>query len=133
MSDARIALSPVRAYPLRPDSPVSVLDDPAWRAERAAMGGVAKAERHHERQRDAAETLPPMDSTENALQRLEIIGRLSVAGVISGSQAHAAVQSVRAWLEVQRFSVTLERVRELERRIDDLTQELAIARAQRMG
>jgi hypothetical protein len=120
-----------RAFPLRPDSPPSVLDDAVWRAQRAILGGRARVARQQARQRRAADLLPPLDSVANALERLDLIGRMSVGGFIPGTQAHAAVQSVRVWLETQRYAITADRVKESERRIAELERELAMARAGR--
>ena len=113
---------------LQPDPLPSKLDDEAFRIERAKLGGEAKAELRSERQQSAAAALPPLVTEQDALKRLEMIGEYAVGGIIAGTQANAAVQSVRVWLEVQRLAITSERIRRNERRIVELETQLAQAR-----
>jgi len=116
---------------VRDNATPSIHDDPAFREARSRLGVAAKAEKQHERQRRAADELGPLNTPADALARLETIGRLAIGGIIAGTQANAAVQACRVWLEVERLALTLARVKESERRIAELTRELAQARAER--
>ena len=103
-------------------------DDAAFRFDRAQRGGVAKAERRADAMHAAAADLHPLRTPDDALVRLEQIGRLVVSGVIPGTAGMAATSSVKAWLDAHRDMQTRQLVRELQGRIRELERELATAR-----
>lgn len=105
------------------------VNSPEWRQQLASMGGRALAERMQERRESAASALPPLVEPSDALDRLERISRLAIAGVLPGAQASAASRAVEAWLNAQRLAVSLQRVRALEKRIVELEAELTRTRA----
>ena len=69
--------------------------------------------------------LPPMDSVEHVKARLEMICNWSVAGLVSGSQAGAAVRACEQWLKVHAWALDVARVRQMEARVRQLEAELA--------
>lgn len=102
--------------------------DAAFRYDRAQRGGLAKAETRARAMHDAAAELHPLQTPDDALIRLEQIGRLAVAGTIPGTAAMAATNSVKAWLDAHRDTHTRQLVRELQARIRELERDLAAAR-----
>ena len=91
-------------------------------------GGRAKASTRFRRMAREAAALPPLRTPADAMERLELIGRLAVAGVLSGSQAGAAVRSCEVWLRGIEAFQDRERMEQLERHIEELERELARAR-----
>jgi hypothetical protein len=68
--------------------------------------------------------LPPMDSVEHVKARLEMICNWSVAGLVAGSQAGAAVRACEQWLKVHAWALDVARVRQLEARVRELEGQL---------
>ena len=96
--------------------------------ENGAKGGEAKASHLREEQRAVARQLPPLDSVENAMKRLELINDATVSGVLAGSVAGAAVRACEVWLKAHAQEVDARRLKELERQIASLEDELAAAK-----
>ena len=69
--------------------------------------------------------LPPMDSVEHVKARLELICNWSVAGLVAGSQAGAAVRACEQWLKVHAWALDVARVRQLEARVRELEGQIA--------
>jgi len=80
---------------------------------------------------DVERDLPPMDSIEHVKDRLETICNWSVAGLVAGSQAGAAVRACEQWLKVHAWALDVARVRQLEARVREL--EGQVARPRRPG
>ena len=102
--------------------------DATFRYDRAQRGGLAKAETRSHAMQSAAANLHPLQTPDDALIRLEQIGRLAVAGTIPGTAAMAATNSVKAWLDAHRDTQTRQVVRDLQARIRELERDLAAAR-----
>ncbi len=67
--------------------------------------------------------LPPLDSLEHAMERLDLIGKWALAGMVAGTTAGAAVRSVEVWLKAHADSLTRDV-------ITDLKQDVARLKAQ---
>jgi hypothetical protein len=74
---------------------------------------------------DVERALPPMDSVEHVKDRLQTICNWSVAGLVAGSQAGAAVRACEQWLKLHAWALDLARVRQLEARLRELEAQLA--------
>jgi hypothetical protein len=96
----------------------------------ATHAATVRADNMQQRREAEAAALPPLDSPESAMIRLQRISELAVAGIVPGSQAGAAVRAVEAWLATQRHAVSITRVRQLEARVRELEDALANARGQ---
>lgn len=96
-----------------------------------ALGGNATAERRTRERLTALAQLPPLTDPASALDRLDRIGLLCVSGAIPGSQGNAAVHATKVFVDAHRVSITYGRVRELERRIQQLEKENAMLRGAR--
>jgi hypothetical protein len=75
-----------------------------------------------------AESLPRLDSPLNAKLRLEVIQNSVMSGVLSGAEAGAAVRACEVWLKADAHETDRNRVRSLEKKLDELEKELATAR-----
>jgi hypothetical protein len=102
--------------------------DADFKRDRAAKGGHAKEARRQAALAARAADMPRLDSVENAKGRLEIINDLVVSGLLAGSQAGAAVRAVEVWLKAEAHALDLHRIKEMERTITDLENELKRAR-----
>jgi hypothetical protein len=80
---------------------------------------------------DVERDLPAMDSVEHVKDRLETICNWSVAGLVAGSQAGAAVRACEQWLKVHAWALDVARVRQLEARVRELEGQLAQTRRAR--
>jgi hypothetical protein len=104
----------------------------AWRVARASAGGKAKAANKTRRLLEATlANLTPLTDIADAKTRLDLIGTLVMRGLLTGSQAHAAAGSVRIWIEAVRAAITADRVRELEKLVEQ--QSVEIKRLQAAG
>ncbi len=71
------------------------------------------------------EQLPTLDSPEACQQRLAILSEWMCAGLMNGSASNAAVGAHRTWLDAYNASLDKQRVKRLEKRIEELETELA--------
>ena len=76
--------------------------------------------------------LPPLDCPDHAKGRLAKLCNWTAAGLLPGSVAAAAVRAVEVWLKANDSQLERERLREAEKRIADLEQELSRARRGRV-
>ncbi|MBY0491205.1 MAG: hypothetical protein K2R93_15290 [Gemmatimonadaceae bacterium] len=94
------------------------------RYDRAQAGGDGKEALRRERMAEAAAEMQPLRTADDALERLDQIGRFAVAGIIAGTSATAAANATRAWAAVHR---DVKLAAEVER----LKAELKAAKAER--
>ena len=124
------------------EAPTLPLDanDPITRAEKfdqrtgrpipdGSAGGLATAARRTRERLAAMQKLPPLTDPNSALKRLDVIGQLAIAGAVPGSQANAASQATRAFIDAHRVALTHSRVKLLEERITQLERENARLRS----
>ncbi len=94
----------------------------------AAAGGDAK----EQRRADALEALwadvPPLTDEASAQVRLWLLSEAAARGLLSGSQANAAVRACEVFLKARDAEVDRKHLRELEAKLAELEQELATAR-----
>lgn len=86
-------------------------------------GGKAKARRTLTLERVEAD-LPPMNSPEAIVRRLEIISAWASAGMISGSVAHACVRSCEVGLKAFEARLSREIVEKLRSRLKELEEQM---------
>lgn len=86
-------------------------------------GGRAKARQRLTLARTERE-LPPMDSIENIVRRLEIISAWATAGMISGTVAHACVRSCEVGLKAFEARLSREIVERLRARLKELEGQM---------
>ncbi len=93
--------------------------------EARALGKLSGASRQKLTLERVMADLPPMDSIEHVKARLETICNWSVAGLVAGSQAGAAVRACEQWLKVHAWALDVARVRQLEARVRELEGQVA--------
>ena len=89
----------------------------------ASKGGRAAARRRLTLDRVERE-LPPLDSVDSAMQRLDRLGLWITAGMLTGSAGSAAVRSVEVWLRGHESRLTEQVVEELAGELHRLKAEL---------
>ena len=92
-------------------------------AIQASKGGKAAARRKLSLERVERE-LPPLDSLEAAMVRLDRVGLWAAAGMLTGSVASAVVRSVEVWIRGHESKLTREVVEELKSEVNRLKTEL---------
>ncbi len=89
----------------------------------ASKGGRAAARRRLTLDRVERE-LPPLDSVDSAMQRLDRLGLWITAGMLTGSAGSAAVRSVEVWLRGHESRLTEQVVEELSGELQRVKAEL---------
>ncbi len=89
----------------------------------AAKGGRASARRRLTLEKVERE-LPPLDSLDSAMLRLDRIGLWAVAGMLSGSVAGAVVRSVEVWIRGHESKLTREVVEDVKNEVARLKAAL---------
>jgi hypothetical protein len=97
--------------------------DSARARELGSKGGKAKARRKLTLERVEVE-LPPMESPEAIVRRLEIISAWATAGMISGTVAHACVRSCEVGLKAFEARLSREIVEKLRARLKELEGQM---------
>ena len=69
--------------------------------------------------------MPTLDSPENCQARLAMASEWMAAGLMNGSASNAFVSAHRVWLDAYNASLDKQRVKRLEKRIEELETELA--------
>ncbi len=92
-------------------------------ASQASKGGRAAARRRLTLERVELE-LPPFDSVDSAMQRLDRLGLWITAGMLTGSAGSAAVRSVEVWLRGHESRLTEQVVEELSGELQRVKAEL---------
>jgi hypothetical protein len=82
---------------------------------------------------DVEAELGPLLSVEDAQRRLERLGVWAASGLLSGSQAGAAVRSCEVWLRSHAEQLDRDRLRAAEKRVQALERELAAVRGRGLG
>ena len=89
----------------------------------AAKGGRASARRRLTLEKVERE-LPPLDSLDSAMLRLDRIGLWAAAGMLTGSVASAVVRSVEVWIRGHESKLTREVVEDLKHEVARLKAAL---------
>ena len=103
------------------------MTDTRWTSERAREAGRKGGRYKKPRPPTLAEIellLPPLDSIESAMTRLDMVGKWALAGMVAGGVAGAAVRSVEVWLKAQDSQLTQKVVTELKADLDRVKAEL---------
>lgn len=87
------------------------MPNPNIRAQ-AAKGGKAASRRRLTLDKVEQE-LPPLESLESAMLRLDRVGLWAAAGMLTGSVASAVVRSVEVWIRGHESKLTREVVEDL--------------------
>ena len=90
----------------------------------AARGGRTAARRRLTLDRVERE-LPPLESLETAMVRLDRVGLWAAAGMLTGSVASAVVRSVEVWIRGHESKLTREVVDGLRRDVARLNAALS--------
>jgi hypothetical protein len=99
--------------------------------KQASHGGKARARRRLTLERVERE-LPPLDSPESAMLRLDRIGLWATAGMLPGSVASAVVRSVEVWIRGHESRLTREVVEDLKEEVTRLKAQLTAPAAGRL-
>ena len=91
--------------------------------KQASKGGKAAARRRLTIERVERE-LPPLNSVDSAMQRLDRLGLWITAGMLTGSAGSAAVRSVEVWLRGHESRLTEQVVEELSGELQRVKAEL---------
>jgi len=89
----------------------------------ASKGGRAAAKRRLTLDRVERE-LPPLDSLESAMLRLDRVGLWAAAGMLTGSVAGAVVRSVEVWIRGHESQLTSDVIESLRKDVVRLKAEL---------
>ena len=94
----------------------------------AASGGEAKAARLSDARDALLIDWGELTDESSCEWRLDVLGTLAARGLLSGSQAGAAVRACEVWLKARALKIEGEGMAALERRIVELQAALAAAR-----
>ena len=86
-------------------------------------GGTTKAKRKLTLERVQKE-LPPMDSPESIVTRLERISQWAASGLLSGTTTHALVRAAEIGLKAHESAMSREIVTKLKERLAELEQQV---------
>ena len=99
-------------------------------AHQASKGGKAAARRRLTLERVERE-LPPLDSLENAMTRLDRVGLWAATGMLTGSVASAVVRSVEVWIRGHESQLTREIVETLRKDVSRLKADVRVGSSTR--
>jgi len=95
--------------------------------EHAKAGAAASAARRTKRAK-LDRLLPPLTSTENAMERLDLVQQWLLSGLIDHQVAGALNRGVEIWLKGEQIINDTRRIKELEAEVVRLETEAKAAR-----
>ena len=122
-------MPPTSSYrtPITTDDKGSTMNDRSQPNMKAlgSLGGTAKAANVTAKLDAIVNGLPPLDSVEACKKSLHAIRDAAMRGLIGGSQAGAAVRACEAWLKAYQAELDRNRMREMEKQIASLEEQLS--------